>query len=116
ECNIVNTIAQAADYVRTVNHPNFRILLDTYHFWLENDSPQILIDALPLIAHVHVADKDGRLPPGESGKSNYRPLFRILKQGGYDSTISVESDFPDDLIRRRGGKILEYLKHEWQES
>ena len=106
----------ASDYVRAVDHPNFRLLLDTYHFWIENDSVHDVTDALPLIGHVHVAEKVGRVPPGEGGGSDYRPLFRILKEGGYDSTISVEADFADDLIRRRGQTILEYLKQEWQES
>ena len=116
ECDIINTIGEAADYVREVDHPNFRLLLDTSHFWMENDSHEDLADAMPLVAHVHVADKDGRVPPGESGNSDYRPLFRILKSGGYDQLISGEGNFPGRLIRERGAAILDYLKREWQES
>ena len=67
-------------------------------------------------AHVHVADKLGRVPPGESGNTDYRPLFQILKAGGYDSLISVEGNFPEAMIRERGGRILDFLKQQWQES
>ena len=39
-----------------------------------------LAAAMPHIAHVHVADLEGRAAPGESGSSDYRPFFRTLKK------------------------------------
>ncbi len=60
ECNIINSLPEAMEYVREVNHPHFQCLLDTYHFWLEDEPLKSLTDAMPWIHHVHVADKLGR--------------------------------------------------------
>ena len=65
------------------------------------------------IAHVHVADLEGRTPPGESGTSDYRPIFRAAQAAGYDGLISVESkSFDADS----GARSLEFLKRQWNES
>jgi len=113
ECNFVNTIAEVAEAVRQVNSPAFRALLDTYHFWREAEPLENVAAAAPLVAHVHVADLEGRTPPGESKTSDYRPVFRLLKSAGYDGLMSVESkSFDAD----NGARALEFLKREWNEA
>jgi sugar phosphate isomerase/epimerase len=116
ECNIINSVAEAMQYVSAVAHPNIRCLVDTYHLWLEDEPLENVQRAIGQIAHVHVADREGRVAPGESGKEDYRPLFRILKRGGYDRRISVEGNFPEPAIRERGARVLDYLKRQWQEA
>ncbi|MGH7215036.1 MAG: sugar phosphate isomerase/epimerase family protein [Tepidisphaeraceae bacterium] len=114
ECNIVNTVAEAMTYVREVDHPNVRCLVDSYHLWLEDEPLSNVKEAMPAIRHVHLADKDGRVAPGESGMSDYRPLFRVLKEGGYDAEVSVEAvnfDIPKD-----GRRVLEFLKKQWSDA
>jgi sugar phosphate isomerase/epimerase len=113
ECNILNTLAEAAAIARRIAHPNLRVLVDTYHLWLEEEPLQHVADAMDLVAHVHVADKDGRVPPGESGTSDYRALFRILKSGGYDSRMSVEASRFD--VAGRGAAVLSFLKQQWKD-
>jgi len=110
ECNIINTVAEAVRVVRDIDHPNIRCLVDSYHLWLENEPLDHVTGALPYLAHVHVADKSGRVPPGESGSSDYRPLFDLLKKGGYDHRISVEATgyMPD-----MGPRVVQYLKSAW---
>jgi sugar phosphate isomerase/epimerase len=113
ECNFINTLAEVATYVRAVNHPNFRVLFDTYHFWREADPLDDLADAAGLVAHAHVADLQDRTPPGESGTADYRPVFRLLKRAGYDGLMSVESkSFDADS----GARALEFVKRQWNES
>ena len=72
ECNIINSLPAAMTHVKAVNHPSFQCLVDSYHFWAENEELEGLRAATPWIKHVHLADKVGRVPPGESGLS---PLF-----------------------------------------
>jgi len=115
ETNIINSVAEALDYVKAVNHPGFQCMVDTFHFWTENESLQDLQAALPWIKHVHLADKDGRTAPGESGKSDYRPLFRVLKQGGYNGQISVEAIGFND-IAGLGPKVLAFIKTQWDQA
>lgn len=110
ECNIINTIAEAMEIVREVDHPHFQCLLDTYHFWMEDEPLENLLAAMKSIRHVHVADKDGRVAPGESGTSDYEPIFRVLRQFDYRGSISVEAGKfePSGYFT-----ALEYLKGQW---
>lgn len=117
ECNIINSVSEAMEYVREVNHTYFKCLVDTYHFWVEDESLASLDAAMPWIAHVHVADKVGRKAPGESGEpdqSPYGDFFRVLKAGNYRGLISVESagfDIPQD-----GKRILTFLREQWNNA
>jgi sugar phosphate isomerase/epimerase len=109
ECNIINTVAEAMEYVRAVDHPNFQCLVDSYHFWLEDEPLENLRSAMPWIKHVHLADKDGRVAPGLSGKSDYRPFFGVLKEGGYDGLVSFEGTAMTDFAVT-APRVLEFIK------
>jgi sugar phosphate isomerase/epimerase len=115
ECNIINTIAEAMEYVTAVNHPNFQCLVDTYHLWLEEEPLVNLEKAMPWIRHVHLADKEGRVAPGLSGKADYRPVFKILKKGGYDRLISFEGTAMSDF-GVTAPKVLAFVKQQWNEA
>ncbi len=117
ECNIINSLTEAMTYVRAVAHPNFQCLLDSYHFWLENETLVSLRESIRAIRHVHLADTEGRVAPGESGKSDYKPIFRILKELNYRGLISVESPpFSEAAIRATGARVLEFIKRQWAEA
>ena len=111
ECNILNTVAEAMTYVDRLKHPNVRCLVDSYHFWLEDEPLANLEAAMPHIAHVHVADRDGRTAPGESGTSDYGPFLRVLKAGGYDKRIAVECRGFD--LNTSGPRALRVLQDAW---
>ena len=115
ECNIINSVAEAMEYVWAIDHPNFQCLVDSYHLWRENEPLENVRDAMPWVRHVHVADLEGRVPPGESGTQDYRPLFAELKRGKYEGGVSVEVfDYPPllDVAPR----VLTFLKKQWAEA
>lgn len=112
ECNIINSLIESMDIVNAAKHPNLQCLFDSYHFWLENEPLSNLTAACPALRHVHVADKEGRVPPGESGLADYKPAFRILKEAGYSGNISVEAKNFD--VPSMGARVLEYLKRSWE--
>ncbi len=114
ECNVINSVADAMTYVKAVNHPNFQCLVDSFHFWVEDEPLENLKQAMPHIRHVHLADKDGRVPPGQSGTADYRPFFRTLKQGNYNDLISVEAGGFD--VDKDGAKVLQFIKRQWDEA
>ena len=115
ECNIMNTVAEAMEYVKAVDHPNFQCLVDTYHLWLEDEPLENVRAAMPWIKHVHLADKDGRVAPGLSNKSDYRKFFGVLKQGNYDGLISFEGTaMPDFAVT--APRVLAYLNNQWKYS
>jgi sugar phosphate isomerase/epimerase len=92
ETELVNTIAEAAELVRSINHPNLRTMIDCSAAGLtETDSIASLIERwLPtgLIAHVQVNDPNRR-GPGQ-GDMQFAPILAALKRHGYDGTVAVE--------------------------
>jgi sugar phosphate isomerase/epimerase len=114
ECNIINTVGEAMTYVLAVNQPSLRCVLDTYHLWSESEPLANVRDAMPWIKHVHLADLEGRVAPGLSGTSDYRPIFRILKDGNYDGLISVEAAQFD--IANDGERVLAFIKTQWENA
>jgi D-psicose/D-tagatose/L-ribulose 3-epimerase len=92
ETELVNTIAEAAELVRSIDHPNLRTMIDCSAAGLtETDSIASLIERwLPtgLIAHVQVNDPNRR-GPGQ-GDMQFAPILAALKRHGYDRTVAVE--------------------------
>jgi len=115
ECNIINSVAEAMEYVWQIDHTNFQCLVDSYHLWLENEPFEHVRDAMPWIRHVHLADTEGRRPPGLTGKNDYRPLFAELKRGKYEGLISVETINYPPLLSEAAAS-LEFVKRQWREA
>ena len=111
ECNILNSVGEAMTYVKRVDHPSIQCLVDSYHMWLEDEPLSNLEAAMPSIAHVHVADRDGRVAPNESGKCDYPSFFKVLKAGGYDKLIAVETG--DLNLGTNGPRVLKFLQDTW---
>jgi D-psicose/D-tagatose/L-ribulose 3-epimerase len=92
ETALVNTIAEAAELVRSIDHPNLRTMIDCSAAGLtEQESVPSLIDRwLPtgLIAHVQVNDPNRR-GPGQ-GETKFAPILAALKRNNYAGVIAVE--------------------------
>lgn len=94
ETNFINTVAEGAAIVREAGHQNVRLLADIYHMLRENEGPDALVAAGPLLRHVHVAERERRTPPGVAG-DDLRPYLRALKRAGYAGAISIECRWDD---------------------
>jgi hydroxypyruvate isomerase len=104
----LDSLPQACALVREVDHPAVRLLLDIYHMAvMHHDLLDRLADALPLVAHVHVADAPGRGEPG-SGALPWQHIVPALRRG-YDGPVGLEwwSMLPVDEALRRCRKELE---------
>ena len=92
ETAMLNTVAQAADVVLAINHPNLRTMIDCSAAGLsESESVPDLIDRwLPtgLIGHIQVNDPNRR-GPGQ-GDMQFAPMFAALKRHRYAGAIGVE--------------------------
>jgi D-psicose/D-tagatose/L-ribulose 3-epimerase len=90
ECYFLNIMADAADYVKRVNHPNVGVLYDTFHANIEEKDPVGCIGPyVDLIKHVHISEND-RGTPGR-GHIDWPGTFRALRSGGYDGWMVVEA-------------------------
>jgi len=92
ETSLVNTIAEAAELVRAIDHPNFKTMIDcSAAGQAETEPVPALIDRwLPsgLIAHLQVNDPNRR-GPGQ-GEMKFAPILAALKRHNYAGTIAVE--------------------------
>jgi sugar phosphate isomerase/epimerase len=103
ECNLVNTVQQAVETARKVDHPNIRVLADLYHMALEDEGPESILEAGSLLVHVHLAEKEGRTRPGVSSY-DFTPYFDALRRIGYTGGISLEcrwENFDEELLPAR---------------
>jgi D-psicose/D-tagatose/L-ribulose 3-epimerase len=90
ECYFLTSAADGARFCRDVNHPNCKMMYDTFHSHIEEKSPVEAIRALKdCLAHVHISEND-RSTPGQ-GNVRWAETFDTLKEIGYDNLMVVEA-------------------------
>jgi D-psicose/D-tagatose/L-ribulose 3-epimerase len=92
EAHLLNTMEQAAAYVKRVDHPNFGTMYDTFHANIEEKNPFTAIDtvfASGKLNHVHISEND-RGTPGR-GHINITEQIQHLQKIGYDGWMTIEA-------------------------
>lgn len=92
EAHLLNTMEQAAKYVKRVNHPNFGTMYDTFHANIEEKDPIAAIETVyksGKLNHVHISEND-RGTPGR-GHINIPAAIKKLKSLGYDGWMTIEA-------------------------
>ena len=86
---MMNTAAEAVQYVREVGSPNCRVLLDTFHMNIEEDSFAGAIQtAGQLLGHVHLGETNRRAPG--RGKIPWAEVFAGLRAIRFAGSIVME--------------------------
>ncbi len=97
ECYFLNTLDDAAEYARLVNHPNFGVMYDTFHGNIEEKDPVgSITDNIEMLTHFHISEND-RGTPGR-GHIRWPEIFGALRNSGYDGWLTIEAfgrDLPD---------------------
>ena len=123
ETNTFNSVAESQQFIeetrlpgsetgselRVLAHHGMRLLVDLHHIEMEQEPLEHVIDAAPLIAHVHVAD-GGRRAPGV-GSYDYAGFMAVLRKVGYDRRISAECAW-EDLSAQAAG-ALDFMRRSW---
>lgn len=90
ETCIINTAAEALDYVARVDSPNIGVLLDTYHMNIEEKS---FVDAIRLVGADRLKSfhtgENNRTAPGR-GHLPWDEIFGTLSEIGYKGPIVSE--------------------------
>lgn len=94
EVNFINNLAEGADIVEAVDHPNIMLLADIFHMLVEGEEPEEIIKYGHLIKHVHVAEKQDRAAPG-TNQEDHSGYYQALRQVGYQGLISIECSWQD---------------------
>lgn len=86
---LLNTCAECRQFVEEVDVPAVKIMLDTFHMNIEEDSmTEAILLAGDRLGHFHVGENNRRLP----GKGNL-PWYQIgsaLRAIGYDKNVVME--------------------------
>lgn len=109
ECNILNTCAEGFRLAREADRPGVRLLVDLYHFDLEEEPRPSLEHYRGYLCHAHIASaKNGRLIPLPGDGEDYREFFRHLAAAGYQGEVSLEGNMPGGLEQIKAS--LTYLR------
>ena len=109
ETNFINTAADAIEFVKSFNSPNFKIILDVKAMSSEaKPIPHIIRESWPHFAHFHANDKNLKGPG--FGDVDFKPIAATLREAGYEGFVSVEVFKFDEGAEAIASRSIEYLK------
>jgi sugar phosphate isomerase/epimerase len=89
ETNLLNRTPEAAEWLRTLQTKNVRVLSDLFHMNIEEtDLPAALREAGALVGHVHFADSNRRAIG--FGHTEMAPIIAALREIEYGGYLSAE--------------------------
>lgn len=95
ETNIINTVAEAAQYSKVVNRDNFKCLVDFYHFHNNGEKLSELSAFAKELVHAHIAAPVTRtVPQNEENWAFFRSCIQTLDDMGYEGGLCFEGKMP----------------------
>ena len=109
EADFIQTATEAARMVREIDHPRFRLMLDTKSMCAEDRPPaEIIREFCPLVEHYHANDANRRGPG--FGDTDFVPIAAALAECDFAGYVSVEvfdyTPDPETIAR----ESLRYLR------
>ena len=96
ETNFLITLKSAAEVVRAVDHPNFKLNADIFHMMRGGESPQSIVEAADVLVYCEIAEKQKRSLPGVQG-DDFKPWLRALRKAKYKGHIFIEGNTSDPV-------------------
>ena len=109
ETNFCTTAEETVRLIDKINHPNFRLLLDTKAMTFEEEGrPATIRKYSKYLAHYHANDENLNGPGW--GDVDFGPIFEALRGISYDGFVSVEVFEFDPGPEAIATKSLEYMR------
>ena len=109
ETNVVNTVIEAYNVAKSVNKENIKVMADFYHMRNNNEDFNTLKEVGKDLIHVHISGfTTGRTFPMKVSEDRYKEFFDVLKEIGYDKSVSIEAGVKD--LQKEGKVALEVLR------
>lgn len=87
---LLNTAREGIAFVKKLESPNAKVLLDTFHMNIEEDDlVQAIRETGDLLGHFHVGERN-RKPPGSTNSLPWREMAGALKEIGYQGAVVME--------------------------
>ncbi|HEY5744184.1 MAG TPA: sugar phosphate isomerase/epimerase family protein [Terrimicrobiaceae bacterium] len=86
---VMNTAAEGIAFAKRVDSPNCKILLDTFHMNIEEDSMrEAILESKGWLGHFHLGETNRR-PPG-FGRMPWPEIFGALREIDYQGAVVME--------------------------
>lgn len=103
ETHIVNTAEQGVAFVKDLNEPNVKLLLDTYHMNIEEASfGEAIMTAGEYLGHLHIIENNRRLPG--RGHVPWSDVAVALRKINYQGMANMEP------LVRTGGQLADFCR------
>ena len=100
---LLNTAEEAVEFVKQVDHPNVKVMLDTFHMNIEEDSIGGAIrTAGSYLGHLHTGECNRKVPG--KGRTPWREVGEALRDIGYTGNVVMEP------FVRMGGTVGSNIK------
>ena len=111
QCDVVQSLDEAASIVREIGSPGVRTMFDTHNAIDEAEPHAVLLDRhYDLIRHVHVNELDGR--HCGAGTYDFKPVLNVLCRRNFPGWVSLEAfDFTPGA-EKLANDSLRYLESE----
>jgi D-psicose/D-tagatose/L-ribulose 3-epimerase len=87
---LLNTTEEALAYVKAVGRDNVKVMLDTFHMNIEEESFAAAIrTASSWLGHFHIGEPNRR-PPHEGSRMDWNGIAKALGEIGYQGTVVME--------------------------
>ncbi len=106
ECNVFLTLAECQAFIVERGLSGLRLLADLYHIEMEHEPLAHVVDAAPLLVHVHVADSERRAPG--TGQYDYDGFMAALHTVRYNRRLSAECKWDD--LRAQAPQVLQFMR------
>jgi D-psicose/D-tagatose/L-ribulose 3-epimerase len=104
---LLNTAAEGVAYVDAIGSPNVKLLLDTFHMNIEEDSIGAAITSVgDRLGHFHIGETN-RKPPGQ-GRMPWDEIAQALKEINYQGRVVMEP------FIKPGGEVGQAI-HVWRD-
>ena len=89
ENHVLNTAEEGVAFVREVGKANVKVMLDTFHMNIEEDSfGQAIRTAGPWLGHFHTGEANRKVPG--KGRLPWSEIGAALREIGYDAAVVME--------------------------
>jgi D-psicose/D-tagatose/L-ribulose 3-epimerase len=90
EIYFLTTAAQDRRFVKAVNHPNVKMMYDSFHANIEEKSQEAaILSCKDETIHFHVSENDRGVPG--TGGVNWDSYWSGIKKSGYDGYLTIEA-------------------------
>ena len=110
ECNVITTAARGYEICQLAQVPEVKLLVDLYHFDIENEERSSILNYKGYLQHMHIASaKNNRYYPSATDGVDYKEFFDLLRRVEYNPMrISLEGRC--DNFADEAKTVVDFLK------